>query len=52
MILLYHLVGHEILNKTVYFCHFNEYFLCNCKWQKCLQSGEKRKFKNENLIMR
>ena len=46
--MIYHLVGHEILNKTVYFvCHFNEYF--SRKWRKCSQNSKKRKFQNENL---
>ena len=45
---MYHLVGHEILNITVYFvCHFNVYF--SRKWRKCSQNSEKRKFQNANL---
>ena len=47
---MYHLVvvGHEILNKIVYFvCHFNVYF--SRKWRKCSQNSEKRKFQNANL---
>ena len=43
--MIYHLVGHEILNITVYFIfHFNVYFL-----RKCSQNLEKWKFKNTNL---
>ena len=43
--IIYHLVGHEILNITVYFIfHFNVYF--SCKWRKCSQSLQKWKFKN------
>ena len=46
--MIYHLVGHEMLNKTVYFvCHFNVYF--SRKWRKCSQNSEKRKFQNANL---
>ena len=38
--MIYHIVGHEILNKTVYFvCHFNVYF--SRKWRKCSQNSEK-----------
>ena len=45
---MYHLVGHEILIKTVYFvCHFNVYFLR--KWRKCSQNSEEWKFQNANL---
>ena len=43
--MIYHLVGHKILNITVYFIfHFNVYFL-----HKCSQNLEKWKFKNRNL---
>ena len=43
--MIYHLVGHEILNITVYYIfHFNVYFL-----RKCSQNLEKWKFKNTNL---
>ena len=46
--MIYHLVGHEIVNITVYFIfHFNVYFLR--KWRKCSQNLEKWKFKNTNL---
>ena len=48
--MIYHLVGREILNKTVYFvCHFIVYFSRNQR--KCSQnSGNgKRKFQNANL---
>ena len=46
--MIYHLVGHEILNITVYFIfHFNVYF--SHKWRKCSQNVEKWKFKNTNL---
>ena len=46
--MIYHLVGHEILNKTVYFIyHFNVYFTRN--WRKCSQNLEKWKFKNSNF---
>ena len=46
--MIYHLAGHEILNKTVYFvCHFNLYFLR--KWRKCSRNSEKQKFQNANL---
>ena len=42
--MIYHLVGHEILNITVYFIfHFSR------KWRKCSQNLEKWKFKNTNL---
>ena len=42
--MIYHLVGYEILNITVYFIfHFNVYFLP--KWRKCSQNLEKWKFK-------
>ena len=44
--MIYNLVGHEILNKTVYFvCHFDVYFS-----RKCSQNSEKRKFQNANLL--
>ena len=40
--MIYHLVGREILNKTVYFaCHFNVYFLR--KWRKFSQNSKKTK---------
>ena len=46
--MIYHLVGHEILNIAVYFIfHFNAYFLR--KWQKGSQNFEKWMFKNTNL---
>ena len=46
--MIYHLVGHEILNITVYFIfHFNVYL--SRKWRKCSQNLEKWKFKNTNL---
>ena len=46
--MIYHLVGHEILNITVYFSfHFNVYFLR--KWRKRSQNLEKWKLKNTNL---
>ena len=46
--MIYHLVGHEILNITLYFIfHFNVYF--SRKWRKCSQNLEKWKFKNTNL---
>ena len=46
--MIYHLVGHKILNITVYFIfHFNVYF--SRKWRKCSQNLEKWKFKNTNL---
>ena len=46
--MIYYLVGHEILNITVYFIfHFNVYF--SYKWRKCSQNLEKLKFKNTNL---
>ena len=46
--MIYHHVGHEILNITVYLIfHFNVYF--SRKWQKCSQNLGKRKFKNTNL---
>ena len=46
--MIYHLVGHEILNITVYFIfHFNVYF--SRKWRKCSQNLEKLEFKNTNL---
>ena len=46
--MIYHLVGHEILNITVYFIfHFNVYF--SRKWRKFSQNLEKWKFKNTNL---
>ena len=46
--IIYHLVGHEILNITVcYVFHFNVYF--SRKWRKCSQNLEKWKFKNTNL---
>ena len=46
--MIYHLVGHEILNITVYFIfHFNIYF--SRKWRKYSQNLEKWKFKNTNL---
>ena len=48
MQMIYHLVGHEILNITLYFIfHFNVCF--SRKWRKCSQNLEKRKFKNTNL---
>ena len=41
--MIYHLIWHEILDRTVYFvCHFNVYF--SCKWRKCSQNSEKCKF--------
>ena len=46
--MIYHLVGHEILNITVHFIfHFNVYF--SRKWRKRLQNIEKWKLKNTNL---
>ena len=46
--MIYHLVGHEILNKTVYFvCHFKVYF--SRKWRKYSQNSEKSKFQSANL---
>ena len=46
--MIYHLVGHEILNITVYFIfHLNVYFLR--KWRKRSQNLEKWKLKNTNL---
>ena len=46
--MIYRLVGHEVLNITVYFIfHFNVYF--SRKWRKCLQNLEKWKFKNTNF---
>ena len=46
--MIYHLVGHEILNITVYFIfHFNVYF--SHKWRKRSQNLEKWKLKNTNL---
>ena len=46
--MIYHLVGHEILNITVHFVfHFNVYF--SHKWRKCSQNLEKWIFKNTNL---
>ena len=46
--MIYHLVGHEIMNITVHFIfHFNVYF--SRKWRKCSQNLEKWKFKNKNL---
>ena len=46
--MIYHLVGHEILNIKVYFIlHFNVYF--SRKWRKCSQNLEKWKFKNTYL---
>ena len=46
--IIYHLVGHEILNITVCFVfYFNVYF--SRKWRKCSQNLEKWKFKNTNL---
>ena len=46
--MIYHLVGHEILNITVHFVfHFNVYF--SRKWRKCSQNLEKWIFKNTNL---
>ena len=43
--MIYHLVGREILNITVYFIfHFNQYFS-----RKCSQNLEKWKFENTNL---
>ena len=45
--MIYHLVGHEILNITVYFFPFDAYF--SRKWRKCSQNLEKWKFKNTNL---
>ena len=47
--MIHHLVGHEILNKTVYFaCHFSIHF--SRKWWKCSQNlnSEKRNFQNAN----
>ena len=39
MQMIYHLVGHEILNIAVYFiCRFNAYF--SRKWRKCSQNLE------------
>ena len=47
--MIYHLVGHEIMNKTVYFVSlFNVYF--SRKWRKYSQNSEKRKFQNANLL--
>ena len=41
--MIYHLVGHEILNIVVFFIfHFNVYF--SRKWRKCSQNLEKWKF--------
>ena len=46
--MIYHLVGHKILNITVYIIfHFNVYF--SRKWRKCSQNLEKWKFKNKKL---
>ena len=46
--MIYHLVGHEILNITVYFIfHLNVHF--SRKWRKCSQNLEKWIFKNTNL---
>ena len=46
--MIYHLVGHEILNITVYFIfHFNVYL--SRKWRKCSQNFDKWKFKNTYL---
>ena len=46
--MIYHLVGHEILNITVHFIfHFNVYF--SREWRKCSQNLEKWIFKNTNL---
>ena len=46
--MIYHLVGHEILNITVYFIfHFKVYF--SRKWRKFSQNVEKWKFKNTYL---
>ena len=46
--MIYQLVGHEILNITVYFIfHFNVYFSRKCR--KYSQNLEKWKFKNTNL---
>ena len=46
--MIYHLVGHEIMNITVYFIfHFNAYF--SRKWRKCSQNLGKWKFRNTNL---
>ena len=46
--MIYHLVGHEILNITVYFIfHFNAYF--SRKWRKRSKNLEKWKLKNTNL---
>ena len=46
--IIYHLVGHEILNITVNFIlHFNVYL--SRKWRKCWQNLEKWKFKSTNL---
>ena len=46
--MIYHLVGHEILNISVFFIfHFNVYF--SRKWRKCSQNLEKWKFKNTYL---
>ena len=46
--MIYHLVGHEILNITVHFVfRSNVYF--SRKWRKCSQNLEKWKFKNTNL---
>ena len=40
--MIYHIVGHEILNRTVYVvCHLNVYF--SHKWRKCSQNNEKFK---------
>ena len=42
--MIYHLVGHENLNITVYFIfHFNVYF--SRKWRKCSQNLENRNLK-------
>ena len=46
--MIYHLVVHKILRKTVYFIyHFNVCFSRN--WRKCSQNLEKWKLKNSNL---
>ena len=46
--MIYHLVGHEILNIKLYFIfHFNACF--SRKWRKCSQNLGKRKFKNTYL---
>ena len=42
--MIYHIVGHEILNKTMSFvCHFNVYF--SRKWRKCSQNSKNENFK-------